>query len=90
MARFREVFDEMDVSDLLPDIHVPTLVVHSVGDSAAPISEGRLLASTIPDARFISLDSRNHLLFEHEEEFPRLIRSVCEFLNSQPDTQVAE
>lgn len=88
IARFRQTFDDMDVVDLLPGIAIPTLVVHSVGDSVAPISEGRLLAARIPGASFITLNSRNHLLLENEKEFPRLIRSVCEFLNSQQDENV--
>ena len=88
IARFRQAFDNMCVVDLLPGIAIPTLVVHSVGDSVAPISEGRLLAARISGASFITLNSRNHLLLEHEKEFPRLIRSVCEFLNSQHDENV--
>ena len=48
LARFRELYDDIDVSDLLSEINIPTLVVHSVGDSIAPLSEGKLIASRIP------------------------------------------
>ena len=79
-ARFRELFDEVDVAHLLPEIDVPTLVMHSAGDTAAPVAEGRLIASRIPNARFVKLDSNNHILFENEPEFPRLVRAIREFL----------
>lgn len=80
MARFREVFDEMDVSGLLPGVSAPTLIVHSDEDAIAPISEGRLLASKIPGARFIKLESKNHMMFANEPAFPKLIESIVDFL----------
>lgn len=80
MARFREMFDEMDVSDLLDDVKVPTLVIHCSDDSIAPISEGKFLASRISGAQFIMLKSKNHMIFENEPEFPRLIQSIREFI----------
>jgi pimeloyl-ACP methyl ester carboxylesterase len=81
MARFREMFDDMDVSGLLPQVKAPTLVIQSDRDSIAPLSEGKLLASRIPDAKFVTLNSRNHMLFEHEPEFSRFLSSVRDFLN---------
>ena len=80
IARFREMFDDMDVTGLLAQISTPTLVIHSARESAAPLAEGKLLASSIPGAKFVTLNSRNHMVFPHEPEFPRLIRVVTEFL----------
>ena len=80
IARFREMFDEMDVSKLLPKVTVPTLVVHSEEDSVAPLSEGRFLAASIPGARFVMLRSKNHMLFENEPDFPKLLQSIREFV----------
>jgi len=82
IARFREMFDDIDISHLLGDVSVPTLVVHCVGDSVAPLSEGKLLASRIPGANFVTLNSRSHMLFENDPEFPRLLHSVRDFLNT--------
>ena len=82
MARFREIFDHIDVSALLPQLRVPTLVVHSVKDSVSPLSEGKLLASRIPGAQFVTFNSRNHVMFENEPEYPRLIKCVTDFLKS--------
>ncbi len=80
IARLREVFDEMDVSQLLSKVTVPTLVVHSDEDSVAPLSEGRFLAASIPGARFVMLKSKNHMLFENEPDFPKLMQSIRDFV----------
>ncbi len=80
IARFREIFDDIDISHLLDGVSVPTLVVHCVGDSAAPLSEGKLLASRIPGAKFVTLNSRSHMVFESDLEFPRLLQAIRDFL----------
>jgi class 3 adenylate cyclase/pimeloyl-ACP methyl ester carboxylesterase len=80
IARFREMFDEMDVSKLLPKVTVPTLVIHSEEDSVAPLSEGRYLAASIPGARFVMLKSKNHMLFENEPDFPKFLQSIRDFV----------
>lgn len=82
LARFRELFDGIDVSSLLAEINIPTLVVHCVGDSVAPLSEGRLIASRIPDARLVTLNSNNHMVFENEPGFQRFIDAVRDFMKS--------
>ena len=82
IARFRETFDDIDIVDQLDKINVPTLVLHSTGDSVSPISEGKLLAARIPGASFVTFDSRNHMIFEKEPEFPRLIKCITDFVQS--------
>ena len=77
----REIFDDIDVVDLLDQINVPTLIAHCIGDSVAPLAEGKLLASRIPGAQFITFNSNNHMMFEHEPEFPRLIKCIGDFLH---------
>ena len=80
MARFREMFDEMDVSDYLEDIKARTLVIHSDEDAIAPCSEGKYLAARIPGAKFIQLKSKNHMMFGNEPDFPKLINSIVDFI----------
>jgi len=82
IARFRELFDDIDISPILGDVSVPTLVIHCVGDSVAPLSEGKLLASRIPGAEFVTLKSKSHMLVENEPEFPRMLSAVRDFLKS--------
>lgn len=83
IARFREMFDDIDIVHMLGDVRVPTLVIHCVGDSVAPLSEGKLLASRIPGAKFVTLNSRSHMVFENDPEWPRLLKAVCDFLKSE-------
>ncbi len=70
----------MDVSALPQDVRVPTLVLHASGDNVVPIEEGRLLASGIPGAEFVELDSRNHILLEQEPAWQRFQEAVLAFL----------
>jgi pimeloyl-ACP methyl ester carboxylesterase/DNA-binding CsgD family transcriptional regulator len=65
-ARIMRVFNDIDVVDLLPQVQCPTLVLHASGDARVPFEESRLLASLIPGARFVPLESENHLLLESE------------------------
>ena len=71
---------EIDVTHLLAQVRTPTLVVHARDDQVCPLAEGRLLASEIPGAEFVELDSRNHVLLEHEPAWPRFKESVLDFL----------
>jgi pimeloyl-ACP methyl ester carboxylesterase/DNA-binding winged helix-turn-helix (wHTH) protein len=82
LARFREIFDDMDVSGLLAEIKIPTLVVQCVGDSIAPLSEGKLIASRIPGARLVTLNSKNHMVFENEPGFHRFLDTVHSFMKA--------
>ena len=45
-----------------------------------PVAEGRLLASGIPGAQFVELDSRNHILLEHEPAWQRFKEEVLAFV----------
>lgn len=72
----------IDVTELAPRVCVPTLVLHSTGDEVAPFSEGRRLAALIPGARFVPLESRNHILLESEPAWTRFADEVRRFLES--------
>lgn len=71
---------EIDVLDLLPDIDVPALVLHARGDAAVPLSQGHVLATALPNAQFVELDSNNHILLEHEPAWSRFKEAVLEFV----------
>ena len=78
--RIRRVLNQIDVTPLLPRVRVPTLVLHARGDDAVPFEEGRRLAAGIPGARFVALDSRNHMILENEPAWPRFMEEVRDFL----------
>lgn len=79
-ARLVESFGEIDVADLAPRVDVPTLVLHSRHDAAVSFKAGRDLAARIPGARFVPLDSVNHLILDHEPAWPVWRSAVREFL----------
>lgn len=70
---------EIDVRELLPQVKVPTLVIHAVDDQVTPLSASRELASEIPNAEFVQLDSRNHVLLADEPAWVRFKEIVLEF-----------
>lgn len=71
ILRSRAMVDEIDITGLLPTINVPTLITHSRRDQIVPIEEGRLVAATIPGARFVSLDSDSHVILPGEPAWDR-------------------
>lgn len=73
----------VDVSASLGEVRMPTLVLHARDEEVIPIAEGRLLASGIPGAEFVELDSRNHILLEHEPAWQRFREAVLAFLQSE-------
>jgi len=79
--RLQNAFADIDVSDLLPLVRVPTLVLHAREDAVAPVEAGKAFASGIPDARFIELDSPNHILLEGEPAFAQFINHVHAFVD---------
>jgi pimeloyl-ACP methyl ester carboxylesterase/DNA-binding CsgD family transcriptional regulator len=70
---------EVDVRELLSQVRVPTLVLQSAGDEVTPLSCARELAAEIPNAEFVQLESRNHVLLEHEPAWARFKDAVLEF-----------
>ena len=79
-ARLLRSNGEINVLDLLPGIAAPTLVLHCRDDAAAPLEQGRLIASRIPRARFVALESRNHVLLPRDPAWPVFVSEVRRFL----------
>ena len=78
--RIRSACDDIDVLELLPQVQVPTLVLHCRHDNVAPLEQGRLLARSIPHARFVTLESDNHVVLAGEPAWPRLVGEIAAFL----------
>ncbi len=64
---------------LLPQVRVPTLVLHARNDEVVPFSAGTVLATEIPNAEFVELDSRNHILLADESAWARFKDVVLDF-----------
>ncbi len=80
VAALLEARAAIDIEDALPQIRIPTLVVHARHDEVIPVAEGRLLAAGIPNAEFVEVDSRNHILLAHEPAWARFREAVDAFL----------
>jgi pimeloyl-ACP methyl ester carboxylesterase len=79
-ARLLESYATVDVTAIAPRVSVPTLVLHARGDRRVPLEQGRLLAAAIPGARFVTLDSSNHILLGDEPAWARFLAEVESFL----------
>jgi pimeloyl-ACP methyl ester carboxylesterase len=79
-ARYFDVCGDFDITDLLPRVRAPTLVMHVGDDLMVPLEAGHQLAAGIPGARFIALPGRNHLFLEHEPASDRFFEEISLFL----------
>ena len=52
-----------DVRSALPQISVPTLVMHCTGDALISVGQGRFVAEGVPGARFVEFEGSDHLFF---------------------------
>lgn len=82
-ARLIEVDSDIDVRGLLPQVQVPTLVVHCNRDHVVLPEYGRQLAGEIPNARYVSLPSANHLLLAEEPAWQIFLDELGLFLEWQ-------
>jgi len=73
-------YGTVDVTERLADVRTPTLVLHCQQDACIPFSLGRRLAAGIQGARFVALESRNHVLLENEPAWPRFCEEFDAFL----------
>ena len=79
-AAYRElaqILHELDIREILPAIHKPTLVLQRAGDMIVPAAQARYVAEHIEDARYVELPGSDHLpiagdsdaLLDEVEEF---------------------
>jgi len=69
---------EADVTDVLPSIRMPTLVLNRTGNRIVPVEQSREAAAAIDGARFVEMPGTDHLAFS--EGIERLLDEVEEFL----------
>jgi pimeloyl-ACP methyl ester carboxylesterase len=81
-VRFLSVFGDIDVRHQLSKIRVPTLVIHSLGDQRIPLDVGRDIASQIPNAEFLGLESDGHLLLAREPASKLFVQAIRDFISN--------
>ena len=86
---FRRARMDVDVSDLLPLVDVPTLVMHSRGDQMNPLEGGRRLAAEIPGAQLVTLETSNHVLLDGEPATDVCFAELAAFLEPDADALTA-
>jgi pimeloyl-ACP methyl ester carboxylesterase len=75
-----------DATAALDRLEVPTLILHSVDDRMNDFEQARVLASHIPGARLVPLQSRNHIVLEDEPAWPVIVEEVTDFMRPTPST----
>jgi class 3 adenylate cyclase len=90
MARqLYEMFASVDVRDVLPAIHVPTLVLQRRGDRVTSPGVSAYLAEHIAGATIVELDGIDHLPFVGDSE--QVVSEIEEFLTgSRPAPPAAD
>jgi pimeloyl-ACP methyl ester carboxylesterase len=78
--RLRAATADIDIIDLLAKVSTPTLILHSRYDNAVPLTEGERLASAIPNAKFVVLESENHVPMPDEPAWSTFIGEIEVFL----------
>ncbi|HVL55562.1 MAG TPA: alpha/beta fold hydrolase [Burkholderiaceae bacterium] len=79
-ARMFRVHGDVDVTSLLPQVAVPTLVMHARADARVPFDAGRRLAAGIPGARFVPLDGSNHMFLQSDAAFGQFLAHLRSFV----------
>ena len=78
----------VDVREAARKIKCPVLILHCERDVVVPIDQGHLLASLIPDCRFVQLNSENHMPLGDEPAWSRLVAEVKAFLQKPAESLV--
>jgi pimeloyl-ACP methyl ester carboxylesterase/DNA-binding CsgD family transcriptional regulator len=86
--RIRRAWSMVDISDWLSRCQTPALVAHAKGDRAVPFEEGRLIAGGMPNARFLPLDSDNHVLLSSEPAWSDFVVEMRSFLGAERMTSL--
>lgn len=79
-GRVLRAVGKLDVTAQAAQVRCPALVFHARNDARVPYEEGLLIASLIPGARFVPLESRNHVLLEEEPAWGTFKEELRRFL----------
>jgi class 3 adenylate cyclase/pimeloyl-ACP methyl ester carboxylesterase len=77
-AKLLDFIYNLDVTELLPRLRVPTLVIHRKGCRVIPFHLGKEMALMIPNSRFVPLEGSTHLPFFGDAD--AVLRIMDEFL----------
>ena len=81
--RFVRAIANINVAGELAKIKTPTLVLHATGDLRAPYSFAREIAASIPGAKLVPLESRNHIVLANESAHRVMSDAIADFLDDK-------
>lgn len=81
-AELLHAMHRIDVRDLARAVRVPTLILQCRGDMRVPFEEGCKLAEAIEGARFVPLESRNHVLLPDEPAWAVCHAEIARFIDA--------
>ncbi|MGA8155119.1 MAG: adenylate/guanylate cyclase domain-containing protein [Rhodoplanes sp.] len=79
---------QIDITDILPSVRVPTLVVHRTDDVTVNIEGGRTLARRIPNARLLELPGKDHIPSVGDSE--TYLQEIEEFLTGKKSVPILD
>ena len=82
-ANLLDALGDVDARTYLKDVKAPTLVVHCRGNLRVPLSAGQELAAGIPGARFMTLESNNHIMPESDPAWRKFSGAMRAFLTEE-------
>ncbi len=79
---------EIDARHLLPSVQVPTLIIHATNDRTVPVECGRYLATRIPAAKLVEVDTADHLPYVGCPD--QIVDQVEEFITGGRTSRVVD
>ena len=86
MTGLAQMFLDLDVRDVVPSVHAPTLVLHRVHDRLVNVRHGRWLAEHMPNARLVELEGDDHVpWYEGADEWLGLVQEFLTGARAVPE-----
>ena len=76
-----QMFVETDVRDVVPNVHVPTLLIHRRHDRLVNVRHSRWLAEHLPDAKLVEIPGDDHIPWYQDPELT--LGEIEEFLTGR-------
>jgi len=80
--KIMQLNSQIDITDILQSVNVPTLVIHRKDDTNVNVEGGRLLAERIPNAKYVELPGVDHLPMVGENPY-RILDEIAQFLTGE-------
>jgi pimeloyl-ACP methyl ester carboxylesterase len=84
---YSQMLGDIDVRDVLDDVRVPVLLIHSQGDRMVTVEQSRYMADRLPDARLVEIASSDHLTFVSDPEL--VLEEIEQHLTGRSDRSTA-